>query len=102
MVAKVFTTTWPNARAPKELLDRVAQNDRNHTVPDQWESQILARILYRHHVIMVSDLIDPEIVTNMHMELAKTFDEALQRAYAIEGKDAKIVVIPDGLSVIIQ
>ena len=80
----------------------MAHTDRSHTVPDQWESQILARILYHHHVTMVSDLVQPEIVTNMHMELAKTFHEALQRAYAIEGKDAKVVVIPDGLAVIVN
>jgi nickel-dependent lactate racemase len=82
-------------------LDRIAQNDRRHTVPDQWESQILARILDRHHVIVVSDLVKPEIVTNMHMELAKTFDEALRRAYAIQGDHAKVTVIPDGLAVIV-
>jgi lactate racemase len=51
---------------------------------------------------MVSDLVQPEIVTNMHMELATNFDEALQRAYAIEGKVAKVVVIPDGLAVIVN
>ena len=76
--------------------------DRAHTVPDQWESQVLARILDRHHVIVVSDLVKPELVTNMHMELAKTFDEALQRAYEREGKDAKVAVIPDGLAVIVR
>ena len=86
----------------KDFLDRVAKIDRHHTVPDQWESQILARILDAHHVIMVSDLINPELVTNMHMELATTFDQALQRGYEIEGKDAKVVVIPNGLAVIVS
>jgi nickel-dependent lactate racemase len=51
---------------------------------------------------MVSDLINPELVTNMHMELATTFDQALQRSYEIEGKDAKVVVIPNGLAVIVS
>jgi nickel-dependent lactate racemase len=71
-------------------------------VADQWESQVLARILSRHHVIMVSDLIKPEIVKAMHMEHAKSFDEALQRAYELQGRNARIAVIPDGLAVIVR
>ena len=38
----------------------------------------------------------------MHMEIAKTFDEALERAFEIEGPDAKVTVIRDGLSVIVE
>jgi nickel-dependent lactate racemase len=89
-------------RSPQEFLDRVAKTDRNHTVPDQWEAQILARILSHHHVIMVSNLVKPELVTDMHMKLASTFDEALQRAYEIQGSEAKVAVIPDGLAVIVD
>ena len=52
-------------------------------------------------MIMVSDLVDPKLITDMHMELAKNFDEALAKAYEYEGKDAKVAVIPDGLAVIV-
>ncbi len=72
------------------------------TVPDQWTSQILARILVNHHVIFVSDLVDPALITKMHMELAKTLDEALEKAYEREGQAAKVTVIPDGLGVIVK
>ena len=51
---------------------------------------------------MVSDLVKPELVTNMHMELARTFDDALRRAYELQGRDAKVTVIPDGLAVIVD
>jgi nickel-dependent lactate racemase len=97
-----FYNNLAQSKTPKEFLDRVSHVDRRHTAPDQWESQVLARILNQHHVIMVSDLIRPEIVTNMHMEHAKTFDEALRRAYEIEGSNAKVAVIPDGLAVIVR
>ena len=33
---------------------------------------------------------------------AYNFDEALNMAYEIKGKDAKVVVIPDGVSVIVK
>lgn len=97
-----FYNSLYHSKCPKEFLDRVERTDRDNTIPDQWTSQILARILCHHHVILVSDLVQPELVTNMHMELAKSLDEALKCAYELEGKNAKVVVIPDGLSVIVK
>ena len=99
---KGFYDNLAQCKTPQEFLDRVSQVDRRHTGPDQWESHVLARILSCHHVIMVSDLIQPEIITNMHMEHARTFDEALRRAYQLRGNTAKVAVIPDGLAVIVQ
>lgn len=97
-----FYNNLARVKSPKEFLDHVSHVGREDTVPDQWESQVLARILNRHHVIMVSDLIDPKIVTDMHMEHAKTFDQALKRAFELRGGNAKIGVIPDGLAVIVR
>jgi nickel-dependent lactate racemase len=45
---------------------------------------------------------DPEMIKNMHMQHAFTFEEALERAFAIKGKDAKISVVPDGVSVVVR
>ena len=50
----------------------------------------------------MSDLVQPNLVTDMHMELVPTFEQALARALEIEGPDAKVAVIRDGLSVIVQ
>jgi nickel-dependent lactate racemase len=99
---KGFYNNLAQVKTAKELLDSLSHVGRNQTVADQWESQVLARILSRHHVILVSDLIKPEIVTAMHMEHANSFDEALQRAYTLEGRNAKVAVIPDGLAVIVR
>ena len=87
---------------PKEFLEAAINTPRLETVPDQWTSQILARILVHHRVILVSDLVDPALVTGMHMELATSFEEALARAFEIEGPEAKVAVIRDGLSVIVK
>ena len=72
------------------------------TAPEQWTSQILARILVHHKVILVSDLVDPKLVLGLHMELASTVDEALEKAFALKGKNAKVAVIPDGLGVVLE
>lgn len=87
---------------PQEFLDKAINTPRLETVPDQWTSQILARILVNHHVIVVSDLVEPSLITNMHMELATSIDDALASAFNREGPAAQVTVIPDGLSVIVK
>ena len=42
------------------------------------------------------------MITSRHMKHAYNFDEALKMAYEIKGEDAKVVVIPDGVSVIVK
>lgn len=97
-----FYNNLANVKSPGEYLKEVSKVPRNKTVPDQWESQILARILDKHTVIMVTDMCDPDIIKNIHMQHAYTFEEALKRAYDIVGKDAKVAVVPDGVAVIVS
>jgi nickel-dependent lactate racemase len=99
---QAFFDNIANAESPKAFLEQALHTPRLETVPEQWTSQILARILVHHPVILVSDLVDPEIVRKLHMELAKTVDEALARAFELQGSNARVTVIPDGLSVIVQ
>jgi nickel-dependent lactate racemase len=97
-----FYDNMANASGPREVLDRVIKVGRNETLPDQWEFQILARILDKYTVIYVTDMCDPEIIKNMHMLHAFTFEEALKKAFEIKGSDAKVTVIPDGVSVVVR
>jgi nickel-dependent lactate racemase len=99
---KSFYDNMASAKSPREVLERVAKIGRNETAPDQWEFQILARVLDKYKVILVTDLCDPEMIKAMHMEHAYTFEEALLKAYELKGRDAKVTVIPDGVSVIVR
>lgn len=99
---KSFYDNVANASSPKEILKNVRNVKKEDTVPDQWEFQILARILDKFTVIMVTDECDPKMITSMHMKHAYNFEEALNLAYEIKGEDAKVVVIPDGVSVIVK
>lgn len=75
---------------------------RNETVPDQWQTQILLRVLMHATVIYISEM-DDSVVEKMHMIPAHSIDEALNKARGILNKtDLKIVAIPDGVSVIVQ
>ncbi len=97
-----FYRSMAEAASPREVLDNVMKIPRGETKPDQWEYQILARILDRFKVILVTDQCDPKMISDMHMEHAYTLDEALERALEEKGRDAEITVIPDGVSVIVK
>lgn len=73
---------------------------RKETVPDQWQTQILLRILMHARVIYVSEM-DDETIEKMHMIPAHSLDEAVLKAKKIVGADPKIVAIPDGVSVMV-
>lgn len=70
------------------------------TIPEQWCPQIYARILKKHPVILVTTYLDHEEVRKANMIPASSPDEALEIAYQMKGRDAKVVVIPDGVSVL--
>ena len=59
-----------------------------------------ARILKKHKVILVTTYLDHELVRKANMIPASTPDEALEMAYEIMGRDAEVVVIPDGVAVL--
>ena len=75
---------------------------RNETLPDQWQTQILLRILSRVSVIYISEIPD-ETVKKMHMIPAHSISEAMAIAKGILGTEAPTVTaIPDGISVIVK
>lgn len=74
---------------------------RNETVPDQWQAQILLRILKRASVVYVSDA-DDTLIRDLHMIPAHTIEEAIDIAKKILNKnDPSIIAIPDGIAVMV-
>lgn len=97
-----FYKTFKEAADPKDIEDRVLQIPMEETIADQWEIQILARILVRHKVIFVTDPENKQLIEDMHMTYAESLDEALKIAKGIKGEDAKVAFVPDGVSVIVN
>ncbi len=97
-----FYRTFLEAKDAQTVMDNILATPMENTIPDQWESQILARILIKHPVIVVTDQCDPRLITDMKMMHASTFAEALDMADRIKGRDSTITVIPDGVSVVVK
>jgi nickel-dependent lactate racemase len=84
------------SKTMKIFLDR----GRNETVPDQWQTQILLRILGHASVVYVSEMPD-NVVQKMHMIPAHSLAEAIEKAKGLVGEGARIAAIPDGVSVMV-
>ena len=84
------------------LMADILRRGRGETLPDQWQAQIMIRILQRAKVVYISDAED-ELVEKLHMTPAHSLHEALELAEDLLGKkDATITAIPDGVGVIVH
>ena len=97
-----FYTSLRDCESPAAHFAQCAATPQNETIPDQWESQILARILMKHRVIFVSR---PEMETTlreMKLDYAPDLPAAIAMAKADRGEDAEVTVIPNGISVMVK
>ena len=87
---------------PQALHAQILSVPQSETQPDQWQVQILARILMEHTAILVADSKNEAAITEMKMRYACNLEHALQQARAIKGENASVAVMPDGVSVIVR
>ena len=97
---EAFQKTMTQELSPAEILADIEKTPKCDTVPDQWESQILARILSRFHVVLVTET-DSDMVRSMKMHPASDLTEALAIAETLLGRQGRITVIPEGISTIV-
>lgn len=100
-----FYNNLKNAESIQKAMDEILARGRNETVFDQWEAQILMRMLLKFTIIMVTEA-PQQMIEDMHMKYAASIDDALAMAKDVLAKkgitDPKITVIPDGVSVIVK
>ena len=97
-----FYKTFKEAKKVEDIMEDILARGRKETIPDQWESQILARILLKFEVIMVTDA-PQKMVEDMHMHWASDLESALSLAESLlDDEDASITAIPDGVSVVVE
>lgn len=97
-----FYTSLRDCESPAAHFAQCAATPQSRTIPDQWESQILARILMKHRVIFVSR---PEMETTlreMKLDYAPDLNTAVQMARQEKGQNATVTLIPNGISVVVQ
>ena len=97
-----FHRTFRDEPDLKRMMDTFLARRPEETIIDQWEAQILARILLKARVVFVSDC-DDRIVRDMHMIPAHSAEEAMEKAKSLVSRaDYTVTVVPDGVSVIVR
>ena len=97
---EAFYNSFKNCESPSSLYAEQMATPADKTVPDQWESQILARILIHHKLIVVSRPEMKDIIEDMKITYAESLDKALEIAGYDE--NTSLTIIPNGISVIIK
>ncbi len=97
-----FYRALRDCETPAALYRAILATPQDETIPDQWQSQILARILMKNRVIFVTRPELQTIVRQMKMTYAPSLEEALGLARTWRGEAASLTVIPNGVSVSVQ
>ena len=88
-----------NAEAVERMISGVPAGEMK---PDQWQAQILARVMRRARCIFVTEKENRETIEKMHMYWTSNLEDAIQMADSFAGAHASVTVIPDGVGVIVQ
>lgn len=97
-----FYKTFASTPSVQTIMNKLLSNSRDQTIPDSWEIQILARILLKHKVILVSDA-TRTMIESMGIYWAPDVGTAIHMTDMLLGRDnGNISVIPDGVSVIVS
>lgn len=99
---EAFFRALADCASPAALEAQCIATPRDRTLPDQWEGQILARILAKHTVIFVSEPKWERTLCDMKISYAPDMDAAMKQARHIRGEKASVTVIPDGVGVIVE
>ncbi len=83
--------------SPSEIYPKLQSVD---TVRDQWEAQVLCRILLKNQVWFVTRRELKSEIERMHMHYASTIQEALNSCNVV--KEERILVAPEGPSLILR
>ena len=99
---KSFFADFVRTRDLARMEETIVRTRPEDTRPDQWQCQILLRVLRHARVIFVSAL-PPELVRAFHMVPASSLEEAMILARRYAGSQLPTVAaIPDGVGTILR
>ncbi len=79
--------------SPEEIYNKIL--NREIVVPDQWQIQVLTRILMKSEVYLVSKMKEEEI-GNIGLKHAENIKFAIEESLKKHGKDGRILLLPNG------
>jgi nickel-dependent lactate racemase len=89
-----FRSGLSMARSPADLLSIIAS--RRETVPDQWQIQVLARVLVKSRVGVHTTGLGDDDLRAAHMCLVPDISAAVEAEMSAKGPQARVCVLPEG------
>jgi nickel-dependent lactate racemase len=89
-----FREVLASAASPADLLATIAARPR--TVPDQWQVQVLARLLTGARIGVYSDYLDDEALRSAHLFKVDDIAAAVAEEVDRVGAGATVCVLPEG------
>ncbi len=97
-----FYRWFAQRESPQQVARDIECIPPEETRMDQWEAQMLARVLCKAVCYFVTGPENRTLVESMHMRWAPDVDTALIQALEKHGANARVTVIPDGVGVIVK
>lgn len=94
-----FYNTFSSGQNANQILSDIRSVPMEQTRQDQWQSQIMAKAMAEHPVILVSTLPAP-FVEKMGLIAAADLETAVRKADELLPAREKILVLPDGIGCI--
>ena len=98
---EAFYRWFADRASAAEVAQAIESVPPENTFMDQWEAQILARVMLKANCWFVTGEENRALIETMHMRWAPDADTALAEATALLGANATVTVIPDGVGVIV-
>jgi lactate racemase len=83
-----------SAASPRALLDAIEA--RPHTVPDQWQVQVQAKVQSLARVVMHTSYLSDGALAAAHLEQTADIAATVEEALGAAGPDARVCVLPEG------
>ncbi len=96
---KTWIDRLKESKTPSAFIEQLYATNYKQFV-DDWQAQVLARILERYDVIVVSEGLTENDINSCYMSSAKSVEKALELAYERVGRDSRLVVLPSGPAVL--
>jgi nickel-dependent lactate racemase len=82
-----------SGKNPEEIYNKILKKEI--VVPDQWQIQVLTRILMKSEIYVISSMKEEEI-GNIGLKYADTVEIAIKNSLIKHGKKANILILPNG------
>ncbi len=86
-----------SGKSPQKIHEEILNGTIE--VPDQWEIQILTRILMKAEIFIVSRL-GKDDIGNIGLKHASSVENAIEESLKNHGRDASILILPNGPQVL--